>query len=76
MRPTAPRCLTVLIAVTACNGNRVQSSSKSVSAVAPGVFTDSSVHAQQCEAVKPGEDWRVVCIPKDQRVPPPRPKQP
>lgn len=30
------------------------------------IFTDSAMHAQQCEAQKPGEDWRSVCVPKDQ----------
>jgi len=32
------------------------------------VFTDSTLHAELCEPVKSGEDWRKVCTPKDQGV--------
>ena len=30
------------------------------------VFTDSSLHAQQCEPLPPGGDWRRMCTPRDQ----------
>ncbi|HEY0994400.1 MAG TPA: hypothetical protein VGD77_00280 [Gemmatimonadaceae bacterium] len=31
------------------------------------VFTDSVLHAEQCAPVQPGQDWRQVCTPIDQR---------
>jgi len=37
------------------------------------VFTDSTLHAEQCEAPRAGQDWRQVCVPKDQSARP-RPK--
>lgn len=45
------------------------------------VFTDSLLHAEQCEALKAGEDWRRVCTPRSQprtsrRIPPAPPRQP
>jgi hypothetical protein len=30
------------------------------------VFTDSAMHARQCEATPPGGDWRRVCVPLNQ----------
>lgn len=30
------------------------------------VFTDSSIHARLCQPVRPNDDWRRVCVPKDQ----------
>jgi hypothetical protein len=30
------------------------------------VFRDSAIHAQYCEPLLPGTDWRRVCTPKDQ----------
>jgi hypothetical protein len=35
---------------------------------AVGVFSDSATHVSRCEPVRPGEDWRSVCVPKDQAV--------
>jgi len=32
------------------------------------VFTDSLLHAEQCVPVKPKEDWRRVCTPRDQAL--------
>ena len=40
-------------------------------AVPQSVFTDSALHAELCEPLKPGEDRRKVCTPKDQLTPPP-----
>jgi hypothetical protein len=45
------------------------------------VFTDSALHAERCEPVQPGEDWRRVCTPRDQGVrlvkpPEPPPERP
>lgn len=33
-----------------------------------GVFADSALHVKLCEPNRKGEDWRKVCVPKDQRV--------
>jgi len=30
------------------------------------VFTDSILHAEQCAATPPKDDWRRVCTPRDQ----------
>ena len=32
------------------------------------VFTDSALHLARCELPRAGEDWRRVCVPKDQAV--------
>jgi hypothetical protein len=40
------------------------------------VFTDSAFHSEKCEPVKPGENWRTVCTPKDQGVRIPQRKSP
>jgi Fe-S-cluster formation regulator IscX/YfhJ len=32
------------------------------------VFTDSALHFAVCELPKAGDDWRRVCVPKDQSV--------
>ncbi len=32
------------------------------------VFTDSALHVARYELPKTGEDWRRVCVPKDQAV--------
>jgi hypothetical protein len=40
------------------------------------VFTDSLLHAELCERVKPGEDWRRVCVPLDQSLQRQRPARP
>lgn len=45
----------------------------SESAAESTVFTDSLKHAQLCQPVRPGEDWRRVCTPLDQGVRPVRP---
>lgn len=31
------------------------------------VFTDSLLHAENCAPLEPGQDWRKVCTPIDQR---------
>ena len=56
----------VLGALAACNAKH--SPSVWPTKVERGLFTDSALHAQRCEPLRPGEDWRRVCIPKDQRV--------
>lgn len=35
------------------------------------VFADSALHDKLCQPIRPGEDWRRVCVPRDQaqRVP-------
>ena len=30
------------------------------------VFTDSVLHAAKCAPLRPGDDWRKVCMPRDQ----------
>lgn len=30
------------------------------------VFTDSAMHAKLCQPPQPGENWRLICQPKDQ----------
>lgn len=32
------------------------------------VFTDSLLHDERCAALRPGDEWRHVCTPKDQAV--------
>jgi hypothetical protein len=32
------------------------------------VFTDSNLHAEQCEPLPRGADWRRVCTPRDQGI--------
>ena len=32
------------------------------------VFTDSVLHAEQCEPVQRGADWRHMCTPRDQSI--------
>lgn len=32
------------------------------------VFTDSSLHVQQCEPLPRGADWRRTCTPRDQSI--------
>jgi len=36
------------------------------------IFTDSTLHAEQCESPRLGEDWRRVCIPRNQSARPAR----
>ena len=31
------------------------------------VFTDSLLHAEQCASMRPNDDWRRICTPRDQR---------
>lgn len=42
---------------------------------APGMFSDSALHAEQCAPIQASEDWRRVCVPRDQRliIPPRQP---
>jgi len=63
--------LVVLGAVTpagACHGNRAETPQTLAKKTGQSVFTDSAMHAQRCEPIKPGENWRAVCVPKDQGV--------
>jgi len=32
------------------------------------VFSDSTLHAVRCEPLRSGEDWRRVCVPKNQAL--------
>ena len=33
-----------------------------------GVFSDSATHAARCEPVRANEDWRRVCVPRNQAI--------
>jgi len=63
-------------AVVACHASQSPSPPVSQRQAEYGVFTDSVLHAQRCEPIRAGEDWRKVCIPKDQRVDVAKPKKP
>ena len=65
----------VLAAVVGCRGQRSAASTTAVTQAERTVFTDSVLHSQVCEPLKPGEDWRKVCVPIDQSVRP-VPKRP
>ena len=61
--------------VTACH-RRARSDTVTATHIERTVFTDSALHAERCEPVKAGEDWRRVCTPRDQeithrKIPPP-----
>ena len=65
MRVSHLLCSVVLVA--ACHRSPpVQSSASQNSART--VFTDSLLHAEHCAPVKPAEDWRRVCTPRDQAL--------
>lgn len=53
---------------TACHTNRSSSLPAAATKAERSVFTDSAMHVQKCEPTQPGENWRLVCVPKDQRV--------
>ena len=36
--------------------------------LARSVFTDSALHVARCAATQSSENWRKVCVPKDQSV--------
>ena len=65
--------ITVICAagVAACRGQRSAREAAPLARAPRSVFSDSALHVKLCESVKPGEDWRRVCVPKDQsaRVP-------
>jgi hypothetical protein len=56
------------ILASACHRSRTAAPQTAATRPEQSVFTDSAMHAQRCEPIKPDENWRVVCIPKDQRV--------
>ncbi len=67
------------LAMTACVGvlgiacrNAQPRASETPAASERTVFSDSALHAEQCEPPRPGEDWRKACIPKDQSARPAR----
>jgi len=55
-----------LAAGIACHGQRSAPAAASSVQASRSVFTDSALHDKLCEPFKPGEDWRKVCVPKDQ----------
>ena len=60
--------LGVVMATLACR--RTSRSDASDQLAVRTIFTDSALHAEHCEPVKPSEDWRRVCVPRDQRPAP------
>ena len=52
----------------ACHSQQPSPVDSAARAAKRSVFTDSTLHAELCEPVKSGEDWRHVCTPKDQGV--------
>lgn len=67
--------LTATLALAGCR--RAAAPAKAPAAGAPAaapaprpertVFTDSLLHAENCAPLEPGQDWRKVCTPIDQR---------
>jgi hypothetical protein len=51
----------------ACHRNQSNSPQIAATTANRSVFTDSALHVQRCEPTQPGENWRMVCVPKDQR---------
>jgi len=60
--------LSAAIPASACHRGRAAAPQTPPTKPEQSVFTDSAMHAQRCEPIKPDENWRVVCVPKDQRV--------
>ncbi len=52
--------------IAACRGQRTSLPAAALVAAPHSVFTDSALHVEICEPLKSGEDWRRVCVPKDQ----------
>jgi hypothetical protein len=68
-----------VVAGVACSSRQASPAQRPVAAAPPSVFTDSTLHDKLCEPIKQDEDWRRVCVPKDQssiirvKPQPPRP---
>ena len=60
--------LSATVPTSACHRSRPDAPQTLATRTGQSVFTDSAMHAQRCEPIKPGENWRVVCTPKDQRL--------
>jgi hypothetical protein len=57
-----------LVAIVACQSRRSASPAPPEAHTQKTVFTDSLMHAERCEPLKAGENWRDVCTPRDQSV--------
>jgi hypothetical protein len=68
--------LGAVIPAGACHRNPAETPQTLAKKIGQSVFTDSALHAQRCEPIKPGENWRAVCVPRDQGVDFARPKKP
>ena len=68
--------LTGIAGLLACHSQQPSPVDSATRVSQRSVFTDSALHAKQCEPVRSGEDWRKVCTPKDQGVRIPLPKKP
>ena len=60
--------LSGVVPATACHRHSPSAPRTPATTSGRNVFTDSTLHAQRCEPTKSGENWRLVCVPKDQRV--------
>lgn len=67
--PAGAFALVLPLALTACGprARTEQAAHSHGAARVATVFTDFALHQQQCQTPKPGEDWRRVCTPRDQR---------
>jgi hypothetical protein len=54
------------ITAAACHRNQSTTSQALSTTVERTVFTDSATHARLCQPTRPGENWHLVCQPKDQ----------
>jgi hypothetical protein len=60
--------LSSLLATAGCHGTQSRAPESAPRNAERTVFTDSALHAEKCEPLQRGEDWRRVCVPKDQSV--------
>lgn len=51
-----------------CQRAAPRPTSGGTAAVARSIFSDSAAHRASCEPPKAGEDWRLVCTPRDQGI--------
>ena len=73
MRTTVRVLLTCAVFGSACFRATVPAATATASR---SVFSDSAYHALMCESLRPNENWRTACQPKDQRAVFALPKEP
>jgi hypothetical protein len=65
-----------IIPALGCQGRQSASPAVAAGQTRPTVFTDSVLHDRLCEPTTGSENWRIVCVPKDQSAPRAVPKNP